>query len=148
MLYICLEIDILYECRTKLQLKWTVEMMLEIVMVGTFATLGAYSIWYFFKAQTYHPLSLDELALMWKSHKHKSGCNATHIETLLLKNNEVIGYKCSCGAKYYQKRLITQRADKFKTKLMPKVAQRFTGIQELTQSMNQIGITCAHIKKI
>jgi hypothetical protein len=122
--------------------------MLEIVMVSIFAILGAYSIWYFFKAQTYHPLTLDELALMWKTHKHNSGCKATHIETLLLKNSEVVGYKCSCGAKYYQKRLITQRAHKFKNKLMPKVSQRFTGIQELTQSMNQVGLSVSHIKNV
>ena len=87
--------------------------MLEILTAGTLATLGAYSTWYFFKAQTYHPLTLDELALMWKSHKHTAGCNASNIETLLIKNNEVVGYQCSCGAKYYQKRLITQRVHKF-----------------------------------
>ena len=57
--------------------------MLEIMMIGSFALLGVYSIWYFFKAQTYQALTLDELALMWKAHKHDSGCKATHIETLL-----------------------------------------------------------------
>ncbi|MDG6221854.1 MAG: hypothetical protein IAX21_06840 [Candidatus Bathyarchaeota archaeon] len=123
--------------------------MLEILMAGSFATLGAYSIWYFFKAQTYHPLNLDELALMWKTHKHNSGCNASNIETLLLKNNQVVGYKCSCGTKYYQKRLITQRVHKFtKDKLMPKVSSRFTSITDLTNSMNQIGLTVSNIKQI
>ena len=123
--------------------------MLEILMVSCFALLGAYSLWYFFKAQTYQPLTLDELALMWKNHKHKSGCKATHIETLLLKNDEVIGYKCGCGAKYYQKRLITQRTQKFnKGKLMTKVSKKFATSLELTKSINQIGLNVSHVKEV
>ena len=122
--------------------------MLEILMISSFALLGTYSIWYFFKAKTYQPLTLDELALMWKTHKHNTGCKATHIETLLLKNSEVIGYKCSCGAKYYQKRLITQRASKIRNKLMPQVSKTFTNMPELTKCMNQIGLNVSHIKNV
>jgi len=123
--------------------------MLEIIMISSFAILGAYSIWYFFKAQTYHPLGIDELALMWKTHKHTTGCNVSNIETLLLKNNEVVGYKCSCGTKYYQKRLITQRAHTFtKNKLMPNITRKFTSIPELTTSMNQVGLNYSHIKQV
>ena len=122
--------------------------MLEIMMIGSFALLGVYSVWYFFKAQTYQALTLDELALMWKTHKHSSGCKATRIETLLLKNNEVVGYQCSCGAKYYQKRLITQRAHKFTNKLIPQVSKSFTNMPELTKSMNQIGLSVSHIKNV
>ena len=123
--------------------------MLEIIMIGSFVLLGAYSIWYFFKAKTYHPLGLQELALMWKTHKHTSGCNASTIDTLLLKNNEVVGYKCSCGTKYYQKRLITQRAHTFtKNKLMPNITSRFTSVSELTRSMDQLGLNYSNIKRV
>jgi hypothetical protein len=123
--------------------------MLEIMMISSLTILGAYSIWYFFKAQTYHPLSLDDLALMWKSHKHRTGCTASSIETLLLKNNEVVGYKCSCGTRYYQKRLITQRVRAFtKNKLVPTVTNKFTGLSELNSSLEQVGLNYSHIKQI
>lgn len=123
--------------------------MLEILMVSSFVILGAYTIWYFFKAKTYHPLGLDELALMWRMHKHKTTCKATTIETLLMKNNEVVGYQCSCGNRYYQKRLITQRAHSFtKNKLVPTMTTKLSGIAELKTSMDQIGLNYAHVKQI
>ncbi len=123
--------------------------MLNIIMVSSFAILGAYSIWFFFKAQTYQPLGLDELALMWKTHKQKTECEASNIDTLLLKNNEIVGYKCSCGANYHQKRLVTQRVHTFtKNKLVPTITNRFTGIGELNKSIEQVGLNYSHIKQI
>jgi len=123
--------------------------MLEIMMASSLVILGVYSIWFFFKAQTYQPLGLDELALMWKMHKQKANCKASNIETLLLKNNDVVGYKCSCGNNYYQKRLISQRAHTFtKNKLVPTVTNKFTGIGELKKSMEQVGLHYSHIKQI
>jgi hypothetical protein len=89
-------------------------------MFSSFVILGLYIIWYFFEAKTYHSLNLDELAPMWKTHKQQTGCKSTNSQALLMKNNEVVGYKCSCGKNYCQKRLITQRAHKFtKKKLIP-----------------------------
>jgi len=117
-------------------------------MISSLLILGTYSIWYFFKAQTYQPLGLDDLALMWKTHKHKTGCKASIIETLLLKNNEVVGYKCSCGNKYYQKRLITQKVHSLTNKIIPTVTNKFTGVSELNNSMEQAGLNYSHIKQI
>ena len=118
-------------------------------MIITFALLGAYSLWFFFKAKTYHPLGLDELAIMWKTHKQKADCKASHIDTLLINNNEVVGYKCNCGTEYFQKRLITQKAHTFtNTKLMPAVTNKFTGALAIKSSMNAVCLNCSSIKQI
>ena len=123
--------------------------MLDIIMVSSFVILGAYSLWFFFKAKTYQPLGLDELALMWKTHKQKADCKASRIDTLLLNNNQVVGYKCDCGNNYYQKRLITQKAHTFtKTKLMPSVTKGFTGVLDIESSMRKADLNYAHLKQI
>ena len=84
--------------------------MLLILFVGTlWLAFGSYIIWFFFKAKTVQPLTLDDLALTWKVHKRQKGCNASRIHGLIKGNNEIIGFKCECGYEFVQKRLITQR---------------------------------------
>ena len=83
-------------------------MNLEILVSLLWITLTTYTIWFLFKAKTYQPLTLDDLALTWSLHKQKNKCNANHIQKLLKNNNEVIGFKCQCGYEFKQKRLITQ----------------------------------------
>jgi len=83
--------------------------MLLILLVGGFwLALGAYVLWFFFKAKTVQPLTLDDLALTWKVHKKQKGCNASRIHSLIKENDEIVGFKCECGYEFIQKRLITQ----------------------------------------
>ena len=83
--------------------------MLLILLVGGFwFALGAYVLWFFFKAKTVQPLTLDDLALTWKVHKKQKGCNASRIHSLIKENDEVVGFRCECGYEFIQKRLITQ----------------------------------------
>ena len=86
--------------------------MLESLMWGSWLILGGYSLWFFFKAKTFLPLTLDNLALTWKLHKQHTGCTASRIHSLLTKNNEIVGFKCNCGHEFLQKRLITQKVHK------------------------------------
>jgi len=83
--------------------------MFDLLLLGSWLVLGAYSFWFFFKAKTFQPLTLDDLALTWKLHKLQTGCRASRIQRLLLKNGEVVGFKCDCGYEFQQKRLITQK---------------------------------------
>ena len=85
------------------------EVIAEILIALLWLGVTAYSIWYLFGAKTYHPLTLDNLALQWKLHKQKTGCKANQPKSMIEKNNEIIGFKCECGYEYRQKRLITQR---------------------------------------
>jgi hypothetical protein len=86
--------------------------MLDLLMLGSWLIFGGYSFWYFFQAKTFQPLTLDDLALTWKLHKQQTGCNASRIHSLLTRNGEVVGFKCDCGHKFLQKRLITQKVRK------------------------------------
>jgi hypothetical protein len=87
-------------------------MLLELLIVGFWLALAVYCFWYFFIAKTFQPLTLDDLALIWRLHKQQTGCKASRIHSLLEKNNEVVGFKCECGYEFQQKRLITQRVSK------------------------------------
>ena len=83
-------------------------MSLELFVFLLWITLTTYTIWFLFKAKTYQPLTLDDLALTWKLHKQKTKCKADHIQKLIKNNNKIIGFKCQCGYEFKQKRLITQ----------------------------------------
>jgi hypothetical protein len=83
--------------------------MLLILLVGGFwMGLVTYVLWYFFKAKTVQPLTLDDLALTWRVHKQRDGCNASRIHSMIKENDEVVGFRCECGYEFVQKRLITQ----------------------------------------
>ena len=88
------------------------KMLLGFLIVGFWIALAVYCFWYFFLAKTVQPLTLDDLALIWKLHKLQTGCKSKRIHSLLESKNEVIGFKCDCGYEFKQKRLITQRAIK------------------------------------
>lgn len=87
-------------------------MLLELLSLGFWLALVVYCFWYFFLAKTFQPLTLDDLALMWRLHKLQTGCKASRIHSLLERNNEVVGFKCECGYEFQQKRLITQKVSK------------------------------------
>ena len=89
-------------------------MMLEILMTGLWLSVAVYSSWFLFGAKTHQPLNLDDLALQWKLHKQKTGCNAKLLHSMIKKNDKIVGFKCECGYEFYQKRLITQRVHKQK----------------------------------
>jgi len=101
--------------------------MLDLLLWSSWFILGAYSFWYFFKAKTFQPLSLDDLALTWKLHKQKTGCTASCIHSLLTKNNEIVGFECDCGHEYLQKRLITQKVRK--QRVSPKGLQGYHSLE-------------------
>ncbi|MCJ7430405.1 hypothetical protein MUO83_04220 [Candidatus Bathyarchaeota archaeon] len=116
--------------------------MLEELVFGFWFALGVYVSWYVFKAKDFQPLTLDDLALIWKLHKHQSGCKSSCIHDLLVRNDEVVGFKCECGHEFIQKRPITQRA-KIATQ-----SGRLFSFQNTSDAMENLGLTCLHIKKI
>jgi len=85
------------------------KMLLDLLTWGFWLALGAYAMWFLFRAKTFQPLTLDDLALMWKLHKQNTGCTASRINSMLKNDDDVVGFKCDCGYEFLQKRLITQR---------------------------------------
>jgi len=84
-------------------------MLLDLLMWGFWLALAAYAMWFLFKAKTFQPLTLDDLALTWKLHKQNTGCTASRINSMLKNDDDVVGFKCDCSYEFLQKRLITQR---------------------------------------
>ncbi|PVX24851.1 MAG: hypothetical protein CW691_06300 [Candidatus Bathyarchaeum sp.] len=84
-------------------------MILYVLTFGFWIAFVAYLVWFFFKAKTVQPLTLDDLALTWKVHKQQTGCTSSRIHGLIKENDEIIGFSCDCGYEFIQKRLITQR---------------------------------------
>jgi hypothetical protein len=83
--------------------------MLEWIVLSLWLAFAVYVLWFFLKAETTHAINLDSLAIAWKIHKKQTGCKARRIQSLITINNETVGFKCQCGYKFVQKRLIAQK---------------------------------------
>ena len=122
--------------------------MIEILFAITWSCLGAYIVWYFFKAKTHHPITIEELTLTWQIHKKQTRCNASTIHTMHVKNNAIVGFTCDCGYTYLQKRLITQKAafeieDKTENQL-PKIKD----IIKSDKTIQKLSLTNVQIHKL
>lgn len=113
-------------------------------MWSSWFVLGTYGFWFIFKAKMFQPLTLDDLALTWKLHKQQTGCKASHILSLLIKNDEVVGFKCGCGYEFLQKRLITQKVHTY--------AQTRTAsaspLLRTRDSLRNLGLRYSYIREI
>jgi len=83
--------------------------MIDLLVWTFWFIFGAYSFWFFTKAKTLQPLTLDDLALTWRIHKMQTGCTASRIDSLIVKGDHVVGFECDCGHEFLQKRLISAR---------------------------------------
>lgn len=116
--------------------------MLEELVCGFWLALGIYVFWYIVKAKDFQPLTLDDLALTWKVHKNQAECKSSCIHDLLVRNDDVVGFRCECGYEFLQKRLITQR---------PKVitqSAKLPSFPNTSGAMKNLGFAYLNIKKI
>jgi len=122
--------------------------MIEILFGAIWTCLGVYIVWYFFKAETLHPLSSNDLTLTWQLHKNQTGCTASNIHTIHIKNNSIVGFTCDCGYNYIQKRLITQKTS---SEIQSKTEVQLPKINDLIKSdktIQKLGLTNAQIHKL
>ena len=89
-------------------------MNLEIMAIIAWIGFSVYGIWYLVRAKTDQPITLDELVIQWKLHKQKTGCQKKDELKIIKRKNKILGFQCSCGYQYHQKRLISQRIEKQK----------------------------------
>ena len=85
------------------------EMYMDFIVCGSWVIFGVFCFWYFFAANTLQPLTLEDVGLTWRFHKRQMGCAGSRINDLLMKDNEVVGFRCECGYEFRQRRLITQK---------------------------------------
>lgn len=116
--------------------------MLEELAGGFWLALGVYVFWYIVKAEDFQPLTLDDLALTWKLHKHQTGCKSSCIQDLLVRNDQAVGFRCECGHEFLQKRLITQRV-----KVVTQ-SDRLFSHQNAGGTMENLGLAYQNTKKI
>lgn len=122
--------------------------MIEILFGAVWTCLGAYIVWYFFKAETIQPLSSEVLTLTWQLHKNQAGCTASNIHTIHIKNDAIVGFTCDCGYNHIQKRLITQKTS---TKIQLKTEASLPKINDLIKSektIQKLCLTNAQIHKL
>ena len=119
------------------------------IVIGVWLILGTYLLWYFFKPKTIQPLTLDALAITWELHKKQTGCNAPHVDSILVNNNNVIGFKCESGYTYKQQRLVTQNLHANpKTSIMSTSHHQITNLSETQNTLDQMGLEYVHVRKI
>jgi len=118
-----------------------VRTMLDLLLCSVWFIFGAYSFWFCTQTKTFQPLTLDDLALTWKLHKQQTRCKASHIRSILTKNDEVVGFKCDCGHEFLQRRLITQKAHKH-------VHTDMHTLQKTSGFLKNLGFHYSYIKEI
>jgi hypothetical protein len=116
--------------------------MLEELVCGFWLALGAYVFWYVVKAKDFQRMTLDDLALTWKLHRHQTGCKSSCIHDLLVRNSEVVGFRCSCGYEFLQRRLITQRP------IIAPLPAKLGSFENTGGMMKNFGLTYKNVKNI
>lgn len=120
------------------------ETMLEDLVCGIWLAFGVYVFWYVVKAEDFQPLTFENLALTWRLHKSQTECGSSCIHDLLVRNDEVVGFRCSCGYQFLQKRLITHR---------PLIATRamhsnLDSIKNIGGVASNLGLTNTNLRRI
>jgi hypothetical protein len=83
--------------------------MWQITVAAVWIVLAGYVTWYIVAAKDYVQMDAEELLLLWKIHKDKTGCKAKTWKELR-QGSRIIGFECECGHRHVQKRLITLRS--------------------------------------
>jgi hypothetical protein len=147
-LRICLKIDILLSCSTQKQME-SEKVIWVLLVAGVWLTFGAYATWFFFKAETFQPLALEDLVLAYKLHKRQAKCPTQRIQTLFVRDGWLVGFQCECGYKYVQKRLVSQRILKGNnSSTIHSIHHRLSNLFETKNRLREMGLECHKIKKI
>ena len=126
-----------------------VQKMWETVASGMWLSFVAYMLWYVFRAKEFQPLTLDDLGLLWRIHKHQTGCKASRLRDLLVKNGEVVGFNCDCGHHYLQKRLITQKIHpRLQTAKPLSVTELEESLKKIVDTRSDLHLRYLNIKRI
>lgn len=119
------------------------------MLCGVWFLLGGYAFWFLSKAKTYQPITLDELACAWKLHKREAGCNASQIHDLLIKKDQVVGFKCDCGYEWLQKRPISQKVHLAAQKDKPQSVSEIEGLlKEDDVPAPDLGVSYLNVKRV
>jgi hypothetical protein len=124
-------------------------MFWELLIAITLLSLGGYSTWQFFQTEIMQPLSLEDLALVYKLHKKQAKCPTQRVHTLLIKNKGIVGFRCDCGYTYVQKRPRFQRINKKDSPNLPhKRHHKLSNLFETKNRLKELGLEYQKMKII
>jgi hypothetical protein len=103
-LKICLKIDILYACRTKIHKAKNMIDILIIILPTIWVSFAAYLLWYATSAKRNVSITFDDAKTLWQIHKKTANCSGHKWNPISRKGGKISGFQCECGYKYTQKR--------------------------------------------
>ena len=74
-----------------------------VLIPGLALCFGFYISYLLLSARNVVPLTMEEVEMLWKSHKQMTCCKAETWHEIT-KRKKVIGYECECGFKHIQKK--------------------------------------------
>jgi hypothetical protein len=82
---------------------------LGITMLSLWALFVIYAFWYFTKAKSYAPITVEEARQLWAIHHQTSRCSSRKWRQVK-QNGKTVGVECGCGYKHVQLRLIASHS--------------------------------------
>lgn len=124
-------------------------MFWELLLASIWLSLGAYSRWYFFKAETLQPLALEDLVLAFELHKKKMKCPSQRAHTLFVKDRGIVGFQCGCSYTYLHKKMLFRRLFKKERMSLPhKTHYKLSNLFETKNRLKELGLQYHKIKML
>lgn len=74
---------------------------------------GCYLFWYITSAMHNVFISRADANALWKIHKGNQLCNRKRWKVITQKGKKIIGFECSCGYSYSQKKLVISSSPRY-----------------------------------
>ena len=86
-------------------MKYLIDFLL-IIMPVFWMTFVCYLFWYLTSAVHNVFISRTDASALWKIHKGNQHCKGKKWKSITQKEGKIIGFECSCGYSYSQKKLV------------------------------------------
>ena len=107
--------------------------VVEILTFVVWSCFIAYIAWYFTVARSLAPITTEEARILWRIHRKDHNCNSE--EWRVIKHgNKIVGFICTCGYKYLQRRPIVGGSPPIRTNTtIPCLGHIRTDMQTVTK---------------
>lgn len=86
---------------------------LFIISLISWMIFVCYLFWYVTSAMHNVFISKSDASALWKIHKGNQNCYGKRWKKITRKKGQIIGFECSCGYSYYQKKLVLASSPKY-----------------------------------
>jgi hypothetical protein len=92
--------------------------LLFIITPVFWMTFVCYLFWYLTSAAHNVFLSRIDASALWKIHKGNQQCKGKKWKSITQKQGKIIGFECSCGYSYTQKKLVLSSSPRISSQLI------------------------------